>query len=75
MALPNILKFLCTNYCAKPSTMNELEFVVLVRMALIAFISGASAHACAFSLLLKARTTKRSGGVPSSGVIVVDRMV
>ena len=36
---------------AKPSTMNALEFVVLVRMALIAFMSAASAQPCAFSLL------------------------
>src|SRR3984885_15897653 len=61
-------------YSAKPSTMNALEFVVLPRMALISFMSDASAQPCAFSLLSKARTTRRAGGVPSIGVIVVDRM-
>src|ERR1700733_14490004 len=61
-------------YSAKPSTMNALEFVVLPRMALISFMSDASAQPCACSLLSKARTTRRAGGVPSIGVIVVDRM-
>ena len=69
------LNFQARVYSAKPSTMNALEFVVLARMALIASMSDASAQPCAFSLLSKARTTKRSGGAPSSAVIVMDRMM
>jgi hypothetical protein len=43
-------------------------------MALVSFVSGESNQAWAFSLLSKAITTKRSGGIPSSATVVVVRM-
>ena len=59
---------------ANPSTMNESEFVDLIRAALISFWAVVLEKACAFSMLSNFSTTNRSGGDPSRLVNFVLRM-
>ena len=51
------------------STMNELEFVDFMRVALISVWAGESFQLCAFPTLSNAIIRNRNGATPSSPVI------
>ena len=62
-------------YWVMPSTMNERDFVVLSRIALIFCWSAELFQACAFSMLSKAMRINRCGAVPSRAVILSVRVM
>ena len=57
-----------------PSAMKDRELVDFSRMSVTSFCPGDASHAFAFSMLSKAITTNRFGGVPSREVIASVRI-